>query len=208
MKYTSTILFYEKAFKCICIFYHLSTLTWHFGILLCWRQGPAYHGSWWPGDGRSQGIISHGNDISLPGILWPQHQHINWHCPPYIQTEIYHKFSAKLQSSALAMELLQSCTKPSIWQQWMCSISPLWLLWHTEVWPNYQESRSRLKLGWGSLLVMTGPSSYHSNRKSRKKVIKPGQEKQERLFNLSLSGLNISITNFYILFVCLFHINW
>ena len=56
----------------ICVLYHFPTFWWHMllkSFLMEDRDLPIlhsqYHGCWWPGDARSQGISSHGADLVL-----------------------------------------------------------------------------------------------------------------------------------------------
>ena len=58
-----------------------------------------YHGYWWPGDARSQVISNHGIHLGLS--------------PLYSVHQINGLVQDCNNSSALAMELLQFCTKPS-----------------------------------------------------------------------------------------------
>ena len=82
---------------------------------------------WWPGDTRSQGISNPWYWPSSPRIFWSQHQK-GWN---QMAAHVKGLVQDCSNSSALAMELLQACTKPS-----MCITSTIssHLLKNTNFW--------------------------------------------------------------------------
>ena len=97
-------------------------------------QHGQYHGCWWPDDAKSQGISSHGIalvlleysrlasdvlNLYMPNCFEKQiHKSVSYHSSP-ITIYIDDLVQDCSNSSALAMELLQSCAKPLIWQWWL-----------------------------------------------------------------------------------------
>ena len=78
------------------IYSHLSTFRWcYIVVLLHGRQDmfilhDQYHGCWWPGDPKSQGITSHGNDIILWELSSFSTTRVNYNCNQTMFIDVDH----------------------------------------------------------------------------------------------------------------------